>query len=149
MASEKANFPSGLVNVLFGWLVSLMKALVVHRQDRVVEMVRAVLGKHNPDVIYASSGLDALLTSRVEAFDLIVCGTDLPVVTGFELIRSLRTNSVNRNTPVVFITDVPDPRAIHLAQVLGVDNQMQVSEIGDKLDDVLKGLPAERRQSSP
>lgn len=123
-----------------------MKALVVHRQDRVVEMVRAVLCKHNPNVTYTSSGLDALLTSRVEAFDLIVCGTDLPVVTGFELIRSLRTNSVNRNTPVVFITDVPDARALHLAQVLGVENQMQVSEIGDKLDDVLKGLPADRWQ---
>src|SRR5690606_8542594 len=69
-----------------------MKILVVHRQKLTVDTIKSVLSGRNPVVRHTESGLDGLLTSRIEHFDLIICGTDLPVVTGFELVRSIRTN---------------------------------------------------------
>ena len=87
-----------------------MKILVVHRQKNTVDDIQSVLSEKNPVVLQTESGLDGLLTSRIEHFDLIICGTDLPVVTGFELIRSIRTNSVNRDTPVIFLSDKIDER---------------------------------------
>ena len=72
-----------------------MKILVAHRQKQTVEAIRSVLSSVNPVVLHTESGLDGLLTSRIEHFDVIICGTDLPVVTGFEMVRSLRTNSIN------------------------------------------------------
>ena len=83
-----------------------MKILVVHRQKETVDQIKSLLSSCNPVVLHAVTGLDGLLTSRVERFDLIICGTDLPVVTGFELVRSIRTNSVNRDTTVIFLSDI-------------------------------------------
>ncbi len=96
-----------------------MKILVVHRQKNTVDVIQSVLSEKNPVVLQTESGLDGLLTSRIEHFDLIICGTDLPVVTGFELIRSIRTNSVNRDTPVIFLSDKIDDKAERLSNALG------------------------------
>lgn len=100
--------------------LNVMKILVVHRQKETVVHIKSVLSGSNPVVLHTESGLDGLLTSRIEHFDLIICGTDLPVITGFELVRSIRTHSVNRTTPVVFIADQVDEKTLHLGNALGV-----------------------------
>jgi DNA-binding response OmpR family regulator len=97
-----------------------MKILVVHRQTKTVDRIKSVLSSCNPVVLHTESGLDGLLTSRIEHFDIIICGTDLPVVTGFELIRSVRTNSINSHTPVILIAEEIDRKATLLGQALGV-----------------------------
>lgn len=106
-----------------------MKILVVHRQKKTVNVIKSVLSKGNPVVLQTESGLDGLLTSRIEHFDLIICGTDLPVVTGFELIRSIRTNSVNRDTPVIFVSDRVDEKMERLGKALGVVAMLTFDEI--------------------
>jgi CheY-like chemotaxis protein len=59
---------------------------------------------------------------------LIICGTDLPVITGFELVRSIRTNSVNKNVPVIFLTDEVDAKTEHLGNALGVAGMLAVPD---------------------
>ena len=110
-----------------------MKILVVHRQKETVDSIKSVLSGCNPVVRHAESGLDGLLTSRIEHFDLIICGTDLPVVTGFELIRSIRTNSINRETPVIFLSDKIDDKAEHLSNALGVEAVLLMDDVNHRL----------------
>ena len=110
-----------------------MKILVVHRQKNTVNIIQSVLSEKNPVVLQTESGLDGLLTSRIEHFDLIICGTDLPVVTGFELIRSIRTNSINRETPVIFLSDKIDDKAEHLSNALGVEAVLLMEDVNHKL----------------
>ena len=110
-----------------------MKILVVHRQKNTVNIIQSVLNEKNPVVLQTESGLDGLLTSRIEHFDLIICGTDLPVVTGFELIRSIRTNSINRETPVIFLSDKIDDKAEHLSNALGVEAVLLMDDVNHKL----------------
>jgi CheY-like chemotaxis protein len=110
-----------------------MKILVVHRQKETVDSIKSVLSGCNPVVRHTESGLDGLLTSRIEHFDLIICGTDLPVVTGFELVRSIRTHSVNRTTPVIFLADHMDAKTEHLGQALGVAGTLVTQDLGIKL----------------
>jgi CheY-like chemotaxis protein len=110
-----------------------MKILVVHRQKETVDSIKSVLSGCNPVVRHTESGLDGLLTSRIEHFDLIICGTDLPVVTGFELVRSIRTNSVNRSTPVIFLADQMDAKTEHLGNALGVAGMIVTGEVDLKL----------------
>jgi DNA-binding response OmpR family regulator len=97
----------------------MMKILVVHRQKEVVEQIAKTLEGKDFAIMHLESGLDGLFTSRIEKFDLVVCGTDLPVVTGFELVRSLRTYSVNRTTPVIFLADTVDNKTEKLGVALG------------------------------
>jgi CheY-like chemotaxis protein len=110
-----------------------MKILVVHRQKNTVDVIQSVLSEKNPVVLQTESGLDGLLTSRIEHFDLIICGTDLPVVTGFELIRSIRTNSINRDTPVISLSDKIDDKAEHLSNALGVEAVILMDDVNHRL----------------
>jgi DNA-binding response OmpR family regulator len=95
-----------------------MKVLIVHRQKELTSMIKSALQDHDPHVRYAESGLDGLLIARLEEFDMIICGTDLPVITGFELIRSLRNSSINRNTTVIFMADEVNATAVYLSAAL-------------------------------
>jgi CheY-like chemotaxis protein len=83
--------------------------------------------------------LDGLLTSRIEHFDVIVCGTDLPVVTGFELVRSIRNNALNQKTPVIFLadSDMRDEKSLQLATSLGVKSILTKDEVEFRLADVI------------
>ena len=115
-----------------------MKILVVHRQKDTVDVIKSVLSEKKTVVLQTESGLDGLLTSRIEIFDLIICGTDLPVVTGFELIRSIRTNSVNRNTPVILLKDRMDEKMESLAKTLNVEVLLSTDDVGHRLADVVQ-----------
>ncbi|HEY0743624.1 MAG TPA: response regulator [Chryseosolibacter sp.] len=114
-----------------------IKVLVVHRQKMVVDQVKSVLQDSTAVVRFSDSGLDGLLTSRIESFDLIICGTDLPVITGFELVRSIRTNSRNKKCPVIFLSDHVDAKTEQLANALGVVAMLVTQEIENKLGDVV------------
>ena len=110
-----------------------MKILVVHRQTKTVDKIKSVLSSCNPVVLHTESGLDGLLTSRIEHFDVIICGTDLPVVTGFEMVRSLRTNSINRYTPVVFVANEPDQGTLNLCKALKAFAVLAEHELASQL----------------
>ena len=114
-----------------------MKILVVHRQRKTVDQIKSVLSRCNPVVLHTESGLDGLLTSRIEHFDVIICGTDLPVVSGFELIRSVRTNSINKNTAAVFVSDEVDEKTLHLGRVLGVSAILALKDIEIRLPGIV------------
>lgn len=114
-----------------------MKILVVHRQTKTVDRIKSVLSSCNPVVLHTESGLDGLLTSRIEHFDVIICGTDLPVVTGFELIRSVRTNSINRQTPVIIVCDELDEKTVHLSHALDVLALLPTKELDNRLIEIV------------
>jgi CheY-like chemotaxis protein len=118
--------------------LTVMKILVVHRQKLVADQIKSALHDNSPVVIYTDSGLDGLLTSRIESFDLIICGTDLPVITGFELVRSVRTNSVNKNVPVIFIADQVDAKTEHLGNALGVVGMLLTQDVDDRLPGIVQ-----------
>lgn len=80
-----------------------MKVLIVHRQETVLQNIKAQMT--NWYVKTLSSGLDGLIACKLEVFDLILCGQSLPVVTGIELVRSIRNMSLNKHTPVVLLAE--------------------------------------------
>ena len=80
-----------------------MKVLVVHRQSSVLEQVKKELNPWYVKLMW--SGLDGLLSARMERYDMVLCGMDLPVVTGIEMARSIRNFSYNRHVPIVLLSD--------------------------------------------
>jgi|SRR5687768_12445799 CheY-like chemotaxis protein len=114
-----------------------MKILVVHRQKEVIEQVKSVLIDSNAVIFSTDSGLDGLLTSRIEKFDLIICSTDLPVVTGFELVRTMRNNSVNKSTPVIFLSEQINSKIEQLGNALGVAAMLANKEMDGRLASIV------------
>ena len=114
-----------------------MKILVVHSRKEVIEQVKSVLCDSNAVIFSTDSGLDGLLTSRIEKFDLIICSTDLPVITGFELVRTIRNNSVNKSTPVIFLSEEVDEKIEHLGNALGVAAMLANKEMNNRLASIV------------
>ena len=110
-----------------------MKILVVHRQMEVAKQIKSVLRSDNSIIRFSDSGLDGLLAARIESFDLIICSTELPVITGYELIRSVKTNSVNKHTPVILLADEITEKVRHLGDALGVVEVIEHNELEMKL----------------
>ena len=127
---------------------SNMKILVVHRQREVTEQIRSVLQDVGSIIRFSFSGLDGLLAARIETFDLIICSTDLPVITGFELVRSLRTNSVNKHTPVIFIADKINKDMESLGYALKASGMLKSTDMPERLvsivHDQVKAAPDNR-----
>ncbi len=105
-----------------------MKILVINGQKEVIGQIASVLASVNPIIRYYDSGLDGLLAARVEPFDLIVCSTDLPVITGFELVRSLRNSSINKSTPVIFLADELNHKTTYLSHILGAAATLKLND---------------------
>lgn len=82
-----------------------MEVLIIHRQDSFLQKVREKFFLGGWHATTTQSGLDGLMIARHQRFDLILSGFDLPVVSGTELIRSLRMLSMNRATPVFLLTE--------------------------------------------
>ncbi len=110
-----------------------MKILVVHRQTEVAKQIKSVLRSDNSIIRFSDSGLDGLLAARIESFDLIICSTELPVITGYELVRSVKTNSVNKHTPVILLADEITEKVMHLGDALGVVEVIEDNELEMKL----------------
>lgn len=103
----------------------------------VVDQVKSILQDNSPVVIYCDSGLDGLLTSRIDSFELIICGIDLPVVTGFEVVRSIRTISINKEVPVILLADTHEEKTTEHARALDVTAIMSTHELIEKLPGIV------------
>ncbi len=125
-----------------------MKILVVHRSTTALDQILADLRGKDYAVKHHESGLDGLFTSRLEKFDLIICGTELPIVTGYELVRAVRTYSVNRGTPVIFLADEVNEKTEKLGQALGVAGLLNQHQASTRLASLVEQqVPEALRQS--
>jgi CheY-like chemotaxis protein len=82
-----------------------MNVLIIHRQLSFLKKIREKFSLGGWQVQTTDSGLDGLLTARHHHFDLMICGFDLPLVSGMEVVRSTRLVSVNTTIPVFFLKD--------------------------------------------
>ena len=124
-----------------------MKILVINRQKEVIGQIATVLASVEPVIRYYDSGLDGLLAARIESFDLIVCGTDLPVITGFELVRSLRNSSINKNTPVIFLAEEMNHKTAYLSHILGAAATLKLND--EQLEEVLQSQRTKYESKRP
>ena len=80
-----------------------MKVLIIHRQKSFLQKLKEKFISGGWHVYATDNGLDGLLTARHYLFDLVLCGFDLPVVSGTEIVRTIRMLSQNTKTPVFFL----------------------------------------------
>ena len=91
------------------------KILIVDHDELVLDSLSALLTSKGYQVTKCQNGVDALDFLDHERFGLVICDLELPGITGFDTIQSLRTTSVklkrenaNENIPVVFTSTRTD-----------------------------------------
>jgi DNA-binding response OmpR family regulator len=95
------------------------KILVVDDEKKLVDIVKAYLERDGYRVIVAYDGRLALQMARSESPDLIVLDLMLPEISGWDVCRTLRTES---NVPIIMLTALGDDSDKILGLELGADD---------------------------
>ncbi|HEX7035276.1 MAG TPA: response regulator [Pseudomonadales bacterium] len=82
----------------------LATVLVVDDEPNNIEMLARRLQRHNYAVDAACSGQEALERLRSKAYDATLLDMMMPGLDGLGVLRRLRTQCVNANTPVIMVT---------------------------------------------
>ena len=86
-----------------------MKLLVVEDQEHVLRLERRVLATDGFDVDTASGGREALKKVKSARYDGIVLDILMPDTDGWEVLRQLKSDALNRRTPVILVTASLEP----------------------------------------
>jgi len=82
----------------------MQTCLVVDDSSIVRKIARRILEGLNFQVVEAEDGAKALQKALAEIFDLVLSDINMPVMTGIELLRSLRKLAQYKFTPIVLVT---------------------------------------------
>lgn len=95
------------------------KILVVEHELPVAMRMVFLLSKAGCHVRVAPNGHSGLEVAKVEKFDLITLGVDLPDLDGFEICRELRQRHISYRTPIVLVSGRENDEHRHKAYRLG------------------------------
>jgi CheY-like chemotaxis protein len=78
--------------------------LIVENDGDLRTVVRMLLEREGYSVIDARGGTEALLLAEEHRFDLVIADLRMPIMSGHELARRLRSNVRTATVPVLFVT---------------------------------------------
>lgn len=88
------------------------KVLIIDDNPMNAELLRELLDQIGQSVAIAYNGMQALELINVEKFDLILLDVMMPEMSGFEVIKHLKSDPKTAGIPVLFISAVNEPFAI-------------------------------------
>lgn len=98
------------------------KILVVDDEPDLVSTVEYRLKFANYTVITATNGQEGLDRAKSEKPDLILLDTNMPVMSGHEVLASLRADSAIKDIPVIMLTARCEAQDIAAASAHGVSD---------------------------
>ncbi|WP_353662851.1 response regulator transcription factor [Hydrogenimonas sp. SS33] len=99
------------------------KLLLLEDDDVLSETLVDLLENHDFSVEHAISGEEAIEKSFEKHFDLMILDVNVPVMNGFELLKSLRDAGVT--TPAIFITARTDIASLAHGFDVGADDYLK------------------------
>ena len=100
------------------------RVLVVDDHDDTRKMLRMILEMEDLQVIEAEDGEAALTLALQQNPHLILTDSNLPIVDGLGLTRSVRKNKRISGVPVIFISGQSDPGPRHAAMEAGCNDYL-------------------------
>jgi signal transduction histidine kinase len=88
------------------------KILIVDDVAINIDLMKSILQENNYLIAAAKNGRSALAKTMSNVFDLILLDIVLPDIDGFEVCRQIKANSMNGETPVIFLTAQRDEESL-------------------------------------
>ena len=101
---------------------SPIEILILEDDTLFAESLEDFLSEEGFSITLASDGEKALDFTYEKHFDLLLLDVNVPKLSGFELLKTLRQNQ--QNTPAIFITSFKDKLSIQKGFLLGGDDYM-------------------------
>jgi CheY-like chemotaxis protein len=121
------------------------------------EIYSRVLSEAGYEVIMAANGTEALKTLETAKPDLMLLDIEMPNLSGWQVLETMRSRVETRDIPVVLVTGLVEPSAVELASKPRYDCYVTKKTTGKELlalvEQVLAGGPPpaaqEARAASP
>ena len=115
-----------------------MKILLLEDDLILSEVITEHLEYYNYDVTPIYNGIDAENLLFEEKFDLLLLDVNVPLLNGFELLKSLR--DTGNNTPTIFITSLNSSQNLLEGFELGADDYLkkpfEMVELKARIDNI-------------
>ena len=100
-----------------------MAKLVLAVDDEIptLKLIQKALDTHGLEVATASNGAEALLAIQQRRPDLVILDVMMPVLDGFQTLRSLRENEATEHLPVIMLTARREDRDVTRGWATGAD----------------------------
>ena len=99
----------------------MAKILIVDDDPNVLKVAGKVLQKANYEVSVAKDALSALELLGSEQFDALISDANMPHFSGFELVKSVKSNPRYERMAIAMLTGLCGQKDIHKAVQVGVD----------------------------
>lgn len=98
----------------------MKRVLIVEDDPFIMDISSIKLSEHGYDVLAIKDGESALQALKRSQFDAVILDIDLPDISGYEILRSIRKNGGTKDLPViVFSNRDDDPMKMEISK-LGV-----------------------------
>ena len=101
---EKSTFLSSLHNLKKALKVEAMKVLIVDDEPNIVEMMSAMIESNSCSVIKAYGGQEGIDKAICEHPDVLILDLMMPVITGFDVISTLKADPGTKDIPIIICT---------------------------------------------
>ncbi len=100
-----------------------MARIVVMEDDAGTrKLVATILRKGGHEVAEADNGADGLALVQKHLPDLVVSDVQMPQLTGFQMLGSLRANAAIAHIPVILLTSLDDRSHVRMGMTQGADD---------------------------
>lgn len=96
--------------------------LVIDDEADLLSTIQTRLEWNKFKVLTASNGYQGLEIAASQKPDLILLDNNMPEMSGLEMLEQMRENPELKNTPVIMVTAVCEPKKIDAASSLGVSD---------------------------
>jgi len=125
-----------------------MKILLLEDDIILSEIIEEYLLELGFEVVLAYDGDMALDLACSERFDIFIFDVNVPSISGFELLESIRSSS--NKTPAIFITSLNQPQDMQKAFKVGGDDYIkkpfELYELGLRIENIKKHFNLENTQ---
>ncbi len=101
-----------------------MKLFMVDDEENIVKLVKFNAELQNYEVDFSHNGNEALETLRENKYDLIILDVMLPDINGLKILKEIKKDSKNINTPVIMLTAKSEEVDIVQGLELGADDYL-------------------------
>lgn len=118
------------------------KVMIVDDNLMNVELLEEILSKFRLDITSFLKPKDAFLILQKEKFDLILLDIMMPEMSGFELAQKIKDSTINRDSPIIFISALSDShnkiKGYNLGSYAYIEKPFDVNVIKSQIFNVLK-----------